>query len=590
VRDRLLVRHFLTRFLEHDLVSPNADRHETLSIAGGAVIAVSLFISVLTALQYQFDNFMPPGIASVRAVDDRFMFVSASMLVMALLAVALWDALALDARDAAVLGVLPVPQSAIVRTKFIAVALVAAGTNLAWNLAPILLRLASLPLKLPVGFKGALWLTMAQAVVTLAAGAFGFLSVLALRESLAALLGQERFRSISSAVQAALLVALTSALLLLPAGSRSVERTWLVRHPATAQSLPPVWFIGLHETMAGAVIDRLPRTKPAFYLVAMERDATSLYRSLWPLYRELSRVAIASLVFVTILAVAACAWNSRRLPTPAVRRGRRTPRLTPVWKWTAARFLARSPLQRAGFWFTLQTLPRRVTHRAVLASGLAVGLALMVVTVQTRLIGAHPDMASVPLSILAAQPLVLACLLTGFRRAVQLPAELRASGTFSLAWSGERRPYISGVKRAGLVVIAAPMLVALSVWYSAVLGIRVAVLHVGTGVAFSTLLIELLFLGYPRLPLVSAYVPSADLKSRGPAYVVAVLLASYLLALIERSALATTTSLYVVMLSVALLAISGAVSMADQSREPSASVLDLDEEVPLPTQRLNLAG
>jgi hypothetical protein len=342
--------------------------------------------------------------------------------------------------------------------------------------------------------------------------------------------------------------------------------------------------------MAGNVIDRLPRTRPAIYLAAMERDATALYRSLWPLYHELSRAAIVSLAFVTILAVAACAWNSRRLPAPAVGRGRKASHLAFVWKWAVARLLARSPLQRAGFCFTLQTLPRRVTHRVVLASGLAVGLALMIVTVQTQLIGAHTDIASVPLSILAAQPLVLACLLTGFRRAVQLPADLRASGTFSLAWSGDRRPYISGVKRAGLVAIAAPTLVALSVWHSAVLGVRVAVLHFGTGVAFSTLLVELLFLGYPRLPLVSAYVPSADLKSRGPAYVAAVLLTSFLLALIERWAMAAATALYVAMLSMALLAISAAVSMADRSRESSASALELDEEIPLPTQRLNLAG
>jgi hypothetical protein len=589
MRDRLLVRHFLTRFLEHDLVSPNADRHETLSVVGGTLIAVSLFVSVLTALQYQFDNFMPPGIASVRSVDDRFMFVSASMLVMALLAVALWDALALDARDAAVLGVLPVPRSAIVRAKFIAVALVAAGTDVAWNLAPMLLRMPSLPLKLAVGFTGALRLTMAQAVVTLAAGAFGFLSVLAVRESLAAVLSQERFRSISSAVQAALLVALTSALLLLPAGSSRVAGTWLVRSDLAARSLAPLWFVGLHETMAGSVIDRLPRTKPAIYLVAAERDATRLYRSLWPLYPELGRLAIAALAAATILAVAACAWNSRRLPAPAVRRRRNASRVKAAWTWTVAHLLARSSLQRAGFWFTLQALPRRVTHRAVLASGLAVGLALMVVTVQ-RLVVAQTDIASMPLAILAAQPLLLACVLTGFRRAVQLPAELRASPTFSLAWSGERRPYISGVKRAGLVALALPTLAGLFAWHSAVLGVRMAVLHFGTGAAFSMLLIELLFLGYERLPLVSGYVPSSDLKSRGPAYIAAVFLASYVLALVERSALAAATFFYVVMLLVALLGINAAVSATDRSREASAPALDLDEEAPLPTQRLNLAG
>ena len=35
--------------------------------------------------------------ASVQSVDDRFLFVSSSMFVMALLAVALWDGLALEA-------------------------------------------------------------------------------------------------------------------------------------------------------------------------------------------------------------------------------------------------------------------------------------------------------------------------------------------------------------------------------------------------------------------------------------------------------------------------------------------------------------
>ena len=68
---------------------------------------------------------MPPGIVSLSSLDDRFLFTSASMLVMALVAVAQWDALALDARDTAVLGVLPIPRAVIVRAKFIAIAVLA---------------------------------------------------------------------------------------------------------------------------------------------------------------------------------------------------------------------------------------------------------------------------------------------------------------------------------------------------------------------------------------------------------------------------------------------------------------------------------
>ena len=29
-----------------------------------------------------------------------------------------------------------------------------------------------------------------------------------------------------------------------------------------AKALPPLWFVGLHETLAGSVIDTLPRTRP----------------------------------------------------------------------------------------------------------------------------------------------------------------------------------------------------------------------------------------------------------------------------------------------------------------------------------------
>src|ERR1043166_9477726 len=205
-RERLLVSHFLRRFVEHDLVSSNADRREVISVAGGVLISVSLFLAVLVALGYQFSNFLPPGLTSVRSIDDRFLFVSSSMLVMALLAVAVWDALALEDRDPAWLGVLPVPLPVIVRTKFMAVTLLAVVTAAAWNLPSILLRSFSLPFTLTVGVRGSLILTAGHAVATLAAGAFGFLAVFALREGLSAALGYTRFRAISSALQAVLVV------------------------------------------------------------------------------------------------------------------------------------------------------------------------------------------------------------------------------------------------------------------------------------------------------------------------------------------------------------------------------------------------
>lgn len=577
LRERLLIRHFLRRFVEHDLVSSNADRREVLSVAGGVLISVSLFLAVLVALGYQFSNFLPPGLTSVRSIDDRFLFVSASMLVMALLAVAVWDALALEDRDTAVLGVLPVPLSVIVRTKVIAVALLAAVTAAAWNLPSILLRSFSLPFTLTVGLKGSLILTAGHAVATLAAGAFGFLAVFALREGLAAVLGHKGFRAISAALQAVLVVVLMSALLLLPGSARDVARTWLTSLSGWNVALPPLWFVGLHETLAGSVVDDLPRKEQGWLgplLRVPELLATNLYRSLWPQYHRLGRIALMMLAIVTAVTIVSCAWNNRRLPAPVVRRRGGMRRVRSASRWIVARVLAPSSLQQAGFWFTMQTLPRRATHRAVLASAVAIGVSLMVVTIRGE--------------VLAAQTLLLAAVITGFRHAVQLPAELRASSTFGLAWSGDVAPYLSGVKRAGYVALVSPVIGILFLWHAVVLGIRLATLHLGVGVAISALMIELLFFRYRRLPLASGYVPMPELRSRAILYAGVVLSASFILAWIERQ---TLNSLPAYLVFVGVLAGAGAaVAAADRASRASETVLELNEEAALPTQRLDLAG
>jgi hypothetical protein len=586
MRDRILVRHFLERFLEHDLISSNADRHEVLSVVGGTLIAVSLFPALLIAAWYQFNASTPPGLTSIRSLDDRFFFVSSSMLVMALLAVSQWDALALDVRDTSVLGVLPISRAVIVRAKFLAVAILAAATLVACNATPTLFRLATVPKRLPIGFGGVLILMGAHGLVTCAAGTFGFLAIFGLREGLTAVLGQDRFRSVSAGVQAVLLIVLVSALLLLPASSMDVAHKWLGGDKTVATVLPPLWFVGLNETLAGSVVDDLPRTRPGRFLVVRERDATSLYRSLWPLYRRLSRTALGALAVVICVTIVACAWNSRRLPTAGAGRRSRMLALDPAMQWIVRNLLGTSSVRQAGFWFTLQTLPRRLNHRAVLASSLGIGLSLVIVTVREHMVMVQPDIGTAPLAILAAQSLLLASVLTGFRHATQVPSDLRASRSFSLAWTGDLRPYLSGVKCAAFIGLVLPMLTALSIWHVALLGLPIAVLHFATGAAFSLLLIEMLFLRHRRVPFVSAYIPSVELKSQAVLYVITMLVVSFALASIERFAL-TAIFRYLVLIGLAI-AIIVAVAVLESFWRDGLVDVDLEEAPPLPTQRLGL--
>ncbi|MGH9139802.1 MAG: hypothetical protein ACRD2I_01525 [Vicinamibacterales bacterium] len=594
MRERLLIRHFLWRFLEHDLISPSADRHVVLSAIAGALVAVSLFMAILIAIPYQFSPDMPPGTVSLSSLDDRFLLTSASMLVMALAALAQWDALTLDARDSAVLGVLPIPRATIVGTKFMAVGLLAIGVAVAWNLAPTLLRFAAVPSRLGVNIRGALALTLAHGAATLAAGAFGFLSVLGLREVMSAILGPARFQRISAGLQAALTVAIVTALLLVPGAFASgAARNWLAQGGLWPRVLPPLWFVGLHETLAGSVIDTLPRTHPSWFppvLAVAERDATNRYRSLWPLYHELALRGIAALIIAGTVTAAACACNIRRLPVPVVRRARDggTGR---AWRWAVTHLVVRTPLRQAGFCFTLQTLSRQASHRVALATSLAVGLSLVLITARGRVLlsgNEVSDVASIPLALLAAQSLLLASVLTGFRYVVRLPAELRASTTFRLAWGGNLTPYMSGVKLAGWMALVLPALGGLFIWHATVLGARLAALHLGVGLVVSALLMETLFVRYRLVPFASGYLASGELRTRAVASAMVLLLASFALAGIERFAL-TAPAGYLLLVT-AMIGLSAGVRAFDRALPRSAVQADLDEPPSLPTQRLDLTS
>jgi hypothetical protein len=575
MRERLLVRLFLQRFLDHDLISPQADRRHVLTVTGAMVIVSTLFLSVFIAVKYQFDIFMPPGLTALFALDDRFFWFSLSMLVMALIAVTEWDALALDARDTAVLGPLPIPGSAIVRAKFAAVALFVVGFDAALVLAPTVLRIAALPVMLPVTPVGVLTLTLAHAACGLAAGAFGFTAVLGLREGLRALVGLAAFRKISAALQALLVVFLATSLLLLPASYGAVAGRWMTGGRVSPFAVPPLWFVGLHETVAGRAIDGLPRGVPPPRYAAAERQATALYRSLWPLFHHLATVAALALVIVVLVTAAACTWNSRRLPTPPVE-GRGGPgRLERAFAWLTIHVVARDPATQAGFFFTLQCLARSVTHRVTIATSLAIGLALVVINAAG--IGgprAHA-LSSVPIHRLAVQTWVLAAVLTGFRHAVRVPAEAGANWIFHLAWPGDERPYLAGVKRAGLLVLVVPTLTLLFAWHAMVLTPRLALEHVACGAAVAVLIMEVLFVGYQKLPFASGYVRTEDLKSLVPVYVVAVLLVSLTLAGLERAALASTAG-SAAFFGALLAAIVG-MHAADVRRRRTRVPIDLDE-------------
>jgi hypothetical protein len=586
VRDRLLVRHFLLRFLDHDLVSPHADRREILTVACAMVVVSSLFLSFFLAIKYQFNLFLPPGLTSIFALDDRFFLFSLAMIVMALLAVAEWDALALDARDAAVLGPLPLPAAVIVRAKFVAIALFALAFDVGLSVGPTALRALALPVRLPITMSGALRLALAHAVCAIAAGAFGFTAVLGFRELCRAAVGSVVFRRISAALQATLVVLLLTALLLLPGSYSQVALRWMTHSRVPPIAVPPLWFVGLHETLAGRVIDGLARGTPPRRYAAAEREATALYRSLWPQFHGLATAAIVGGLALVLATAAVCAWNHRRLPSETVGRSNRINPFAGMLAWIIPRVVVRSPIGQAGFFFTFQTLTRSASHRVTLAAFVAVAFSIALITLNAVGLREVLAPASAPVSLFALQTLLVGVLLTGYRHLVRVPADPRAGWAFQLAWSGDDRRFVEGSKRAALALLAAPAVLAVCVLDVLVFPARIAAMHAAVGAAVSGLLVTILFLNYRKVPFATGYAGAGDLKAVVPLYSIALLAGATILAAVERTVAGDPRS--ELALAAVLLACFAALKAVQARRRPLAAPIDFDELPGGATQRFEL--
>ena len=401
MRDRLLIQHFLRRLLDQDLISPHADRHEVIAVAVATLITSGVFVTILLGTQYVFMPFQSPGRTAAVAVNDRVLYSGWSMVIMALVAVAQWEALTIDARDASILGPLPLSHWAIVRAKVAAVGLFALGVAAALNGAPSLLHPILMVAKLSVDLDVVIALIVSHAFVTMMAGAFGFLAVLGLREVVRAILGPAGFERISVLIQAGLVLGLVTLFLLLP--SLSADGTGR-SNQTTLIAAPVYWFAGLHERLAGHVIDQFPRSVLPGPALRLETNAMVLYREQQPILRELGRIAVTRFGFLVLMVLVAYLWNSRQFPGPTpVRPARRRWGLGAACKWAAQSVLARQPVPRAGFFFTLQVLARSVPHRLTLAASLAVGLAFATGALDGVDLRHTVGLASVPLGLFATQ-------------------------------------------------------------------------------------------------------------------------------------------------------------------------------------------
>lgn len=628
-RAALLTRHFLRRFADNDLISPHADRHEVLTAIVTGFITTSLFVTVFLTVKYLFVTFQTPGWTSILLLDDRTFLLTCAMTLMALVAVAQWDALSLDARDASVLGTLPVPHALLVRAKITALVLFAVGFALGLSIIPAIVHPALSAARLEIQLADGVRLMAAHAFASLAAGSFGFLAVLALREAARALIGQVWFRRVSAVLQASLVLVLVTIFLLTPALRTYAVLTLYPRDVAVERAgaggeavvgrlidsawLPPLWFLGLQETIAGRAIDRAPRPDDVPpKIAAVEAGETALYRRIQPRFAELAGLAVAALAATAALAIAAFLWNSRKLPAPMMaRRSARGARLRAAIGLdrplnSAARFLAgRDPVARAGFVFTLRALSRSASHRVTLMASAAAGLAaaavmlpragLERVVIRAAAPGTAPDamagVAAIDTSVFAIQILLVAVVLFGFRHALRVPAELRANWGLQLAWPRDEGRFLTGVRRAAFAGLGLPLLAVLAPLHYVLLGPGVAAAHFLFGALLTLAGLELATIGLRKPPFASTYATAANLKVIVPLGAPVALGGIFVLASIERAALHGARGVAILCATVMLVWLGLRVLDARQRerRRVEGEPVEWDE-LPGEFQRIDLNG
>jgi hypothetical protein len=548
VHSRRLVRHFLSQFVENDW-STDVDAHQTLALVAAGVVTIPLFVTVFMSMRYLTRLLPAAGWTETTGLEDQITFCVASMLVAAAVAALEWDALALTHRDSMILGVLPVPHRDLVRAKVLSLVMFVALFVIALNLLPALLHPALMVATLPLPLVTVPVLMAAHGLSTTMAAAFGFACVVGLREFLHLALGPSAFRRISDLVRSVVLLLLLVLLAVVPV-RLSGRADWLLEPGQPPILLRPIgWFVATNASIAGRVLQRVPRRPMPPRLAAEEYQLRTRYERSLPKWTGMAAQGAGVLLFLLGVSVTMYVWNARRLHIlPDGRALARVLRLSRLFEG-AVRALIKPPPMRAGFLLLFRTLLGSGLHRLYLIVAMAAGLGLFVAMAPFPVDGAAPPLRTLHL---AAQTLGLTAMITAFRAAIRTAADERAGWLFGIAETGHLALFRNGV-RLGAIVATVVIVALLVPLHAAAWGASTAAAHAANGIALGWLLVETVSASVDS-PLIATIPPNDGLNTVGAVFIGVIVIAVFVLARIERAALSGHVSTVAFTTTILLLA------------------------------------
>jgi hypothetical protein len=331
---------------------------------------------------------------------------------------------------------------------------------------------------------------VAHALATLLSGAWTILAVVTLRGFVALVVPGAVFRRVGPIMQGGLILGFLAWFVALPqfleAGRGIFARGGWMRDAS-----PPMWFLGLYETVIG-------QPQPAFH--ALARSAL--------LATGLTALAVIVLLLATpARRQADVQASSVKLAGTRSARGGLVEGL--------ARLLLPRPRGRGVLRFTLAALGRSATHRIYLFGAVGAALAwsasgFIWVYGREGLRGFSAPVAP----LLVMQQIVVLFVAVAIRFGIGIPLTLPANWLFRATQAAGVREYFLGTRVAALVVSMLPVLLLLPL-HALLWTWDIVVYHFGVGCLYAVFVVELLFNTQAKIPFTAPYVSgSIRLKTR----------------------------------------------------------------------------
>ncbi|HYL62325.1 MAG TPA: hypothetical protein VE077_06855 [Candidatus Methylomirabilis sp.] len=446
----------------------------------GVLVSLLLFEKYMVLSFGGFDPF-------IATIPDEYFFIVLSMVVTGAAAVWRWDALFLDRRDYTNIVPLPISLRRIFLGNLAAILLLAIALIVDVNAASFVLfpvAVVGSQVSLKVLF---LQFAAGHAVAVVLASVFSFFAVFATIGLLLAILPYALFRRISLYVR--FLIALFFLGLLATDFAVTSFLAQLTRISKSAVTmLPPVWFLGIGQTLWGNGHN--------------------------PFYAAMARTALLALGISLAVAILSYALSFRRafIRIPESAEVGPLPRsqfhFLPVKLFD--RILLRDPPERACFHFISRTLLRSEAHLQTASAFVAIGLVLAAQSLASVF---HPitsvaDFLRLPTADLLAIPFVLAfCIIIGIRLAFEVPASLRSNWIFAL-WIEPNTLETRAIARKILLTFSLVPLVPFCLLSSFLLwDAAIALLHTLIFAACTIAFVEVLLLRFRKIPFTCSYPP-----------------------------------------------------------------------------------